>query len=128
MERRLFENIANLLLLVHQVVEPKRAISTSTAARKIEEEKQIVESSSSDGLQIKQNAAMSWERAADECRAKVAAIVKECQRLNQKYRDAIFDLETNPYCLQGLSGRYPKASTLPRRRGKIIATGLTALQ
>ncbi|KYG49847.1 hypothetical protein M433DRAFT_139740 [Acidomyces richmondensis BFW] len=58
---------------------------------------------------VVESAATSYKQAAAECRAKVNAIVDECQRLNQKYRDAIFDLETNPYCLQSLTGRFPKA-------------------
>ncbi|KAI0007419.1 hypothetical protein F4779DRAFT_591954 [Xylariaceae sp. FL0662B] len=35
----------------------------------------------------------SYEEAAAVCRAKVAKIVKECRRVNQKYRDPHFDLE-----------------------------------
>lgn len=35
----------------------------------------------------------SYEEAAAICKAKVAKIVKECRRVNQKYRDPHFDLE-----------------------------------
>ncbi|KAI0402212.1 hypothetical protein F4802DRAFT_608850 [Xylaria palmicola] len=35
----------------------------------------------------------SYEEAAAVCKAKVAKIVKECRRVNQKYRDPHFDLE-----------------------------------
>lgn len=35
----------------------------------------------------------SYEEAAVVCKAKVAKIVKECRRINQKYRDPHFDLE-----------------------------------
>ncbi|KAI0864295.1 hypothetical protein F4860DRAFT_465773 [Xylaria cubensis] len=35
----------------------------------------------------------SFEEAAAVCKAKVAKIVKECRRVNQKYRDPHFDLE-----------------------------------
>lgn len=35
----------------------------------------------------------SYEEAAAICRAKVEKIVKECRRINQKYRDPHFDLE-----------------------------------
>ncbi|KAI1432678.1 cysteine proteinase [Xylaria sp. CBS 124048] len=35
----------------------------------------------------------SYEEAAAICRAKVDKIVKECRRVNQKYRDPYFDLE-----------------------------------
>lgn len=89
-------------------LEPKRAKRISTPARKIEEEKKEVADTPGDGKQVEENASLSWEQAAAECRAKVAAIVDECKRLNQKYRDALFDLEASPYCLQGLTGRYPK--------------------
>jgi hypothetical protein len=40
-----------------------------------------------------QNAVASYQEAADACRAKVAKIVKECRRINQKYRDPHFDIE-----------------------------------
>ncbi|USW56034.1 Putative cysteine peptidase, cysteine active, peptidase C2, calpain, catalytic [Septoria linicola] len=92
-------------------IQPKRAKKTSRAAQKLEEEKEAIEHSktANEGLQVQENAAKSWEEAATECRAKVAAIVDECKRLNQKYRDALFDLETNQYCLQSLAGSYPKA-------------------
>ncbi|KAH6652603.1 hypothetical protein BKA67DRAFT_519662, partial [Truncatella angustata] len=35
----------------------------------------------------------SYEEAAEVCKVKVAKIVKECRRVNQKYRDPHFDLE-----------------------------------
>ncbi|KAK3699315.1 hypothetical protein LTR37_016467 [Vermiconidia calcicola] len=90
-------------------IEPKRARRISSVAANIQAEKAAVDRSPGDGLQVKENASKSWEQAAEQCKAKVAAIVEECQRLNQKYRDAIFDLEANPYCLQSLGGSYPKA-------------------
>jgi len=90
-------------------IEPKRAKSSSTPARKLQEERDAVENTAGDGLRVVENAATSYQQAAAECRAKVNAIVDECRRLNQKYRDAIFDLEANPYCLQNLNGRFPKA-------------------
>lgn len=59
------------------------------------------------------NALASYEEAVFACKAKVAKIVKECRRLNQKYRDPHFDIEadfkrsqafpnTPPDCLTGL--------------------------
>lgn len=42
-----------------------------------------------------QNAVASYEEAADACRKKVEKIVKECRRLNQKYRDPHFDVESD---------------------------------
>ncbi|KAF2741854.1 cysteine proteinase [Sporormia fimetaria CBS 119925] len=41
------------------------------------------------------NAVQSYEEAADACRKKVEKIVKECRRLNQKYRDPHFDIEAD---------------------------------
>jgi hypothetical protein len=41
------------------------------------------------------NALASYEQAVDSCRNKVAKIVKECRRLNQKYRDPHFDIEAD---------------------------------
>lgn len=59
------------------------------------------------------NALASYEEAVAACRKKVEKIVKECRRLNQKYRDPHFDIEadfkrsqvlpdTPPDCLVGL--------------------------
>ena len=39
------------------------------------------------------NAVASYEQAAAACRAKVEKIVKDCRRLNQKYKDPHFDIE-----------------------------------
>lgn len=89
-------------------IEPKRAKS-STQGKRLEQEKRTVDQTPGDGLQVKENAATSWQQAADECRAKVKAIEEECLRLNEKYKDVIFDLEANPYCLKSLNGGYPKA-------------------
>ena len=83
---------------------------TSCLAKKIDAEKKAVATTPGDGLQIQENAFKSWEEAASECRAKVAAIVEECQRLNQKYRDSLFDLDQDGYCLRSLDGRDPKST------------------
>lgn len=58
------------------------------------------------------NALASYDEAKDACKAKVAKIVKECRRTNQKYRDPHFDIEADfrrwnegtPFsdCLMGL--------------------------
>ncbi|KAI8668408.1 Calpain catalytic domain-containing protein [Fusarium keratoplasticum] len=50
----------------------------------------------------------SYEEAAATCRAKVEKIVKECRRINKKYRDPHFDIEADLKfgqndCLQSLS-------------------------
>ena len=39
------------------------------------------------------NAIASYEQAAATCKAKVDKIVKDCRRLNQKYKDSHFDIE-----------------------------------
>nr|POE74408.1 calpain-type cysteine protease adl1 [Quercus suber] len=88
-------------------LEPKRAKSVSSNSRKLEAEKREVQGS--DGLQLRENAAKSLDEATKECQAKVKAIVKECKRLNQKYRDVVFNLEESPYCLMNLNGQYPEA-------------------
>lgn len=41
------------------------------------------------------NALASYEEAVLSCKTKVAKIVKECRRLNQKYRDPHFDIEAD---------------------------------
>lgn len=81
----------------------------SAATKKIVEAKESIEQTPGDGLQSEgKNAFHSWAQAAEECRAKVADIVVECQRLNQKYRDPNFDLELNPFCVRSLDDKYPK--------------------
>ncbi|KAK5052505.1 hypothetical protein LTR84_002369 [Exophiala bonariae] len=55
-----------------------------------------------------QRAARSYEEARAECERDVDRIIKECQRLNQKYRDQHFDIEWDlksgqRNCLDGLS-------------------------
>ena len=50
---------------------------------------------------------VSFEEAAATCKAKVDKIIKECRRVNQKYRDPHFDIEFdlkwgNKDCLRGL--------------------------
>ena len=92
-------------------IEPARAKSTSVIVKKTVEEQRAVAGAGGEGLQVEENASTSWEQAAKECRLKVAAIVEECLRLNQKYRDAVFDLEANEYCLKSLEGSYPKVSS-----------------
>ncbi|KAG6850390.1 hypothetical protein H0H93_013945 [Arthromyces matolae] len=51
------------------------------------------------------------QKAIEECKAKVARIVKECRARNRKFRDVEFDIETDEYrCLHGLdfppTGKY----------------------
>ncbi|KAK0263864.1 hypothetical protein B0A54_02630 [Friedmanniomyces endolithicus] len=90
-------------------LQPKRAKTGSRMARMVEAEKQAVDGTPGDGLQVRERAAKSWQEAAEECKGKVKAIVEECKRLNRKYVDYQFDLEAGPYPLQDLRGVYPQA-------------------
>ena len=61
----------------------------------------------SKGVAQAQRAVRSYEQAREECIRDVKRIVKECKRVNQKYRDPHFDLECDlkkgrRYCLEGL--------------------------
>lgn len=54
-----------------------------------------------------QNASQSYEAAARQCKEQVARIVRECKRMNEKYSDPDFDIESDKdlcqwNCLQGL--------------------------
>jgi len=52
------------------------------------------------------NAAESYEKAAKQCREEVARIVRECNRTNEKFTDADFDIEADQLarnCLNGLT-------------------------
>lgn len=60
----------------------KRVARTDKAARKDD-----------NGLSSHERPTTSYEEARAECKAKVRAIVAECQRLNQKYVDRHFDLD-----------------------------------
>ncbi|KAF3763923.1 hypothetical protein M406DRAFT_95460 [Cryphonectria parasitica EP155] len=58
------------------------------------------------GASSARNAAESYETAARGCRDKVAKIVRECHRTNEKFTDADFDIEADfdgeKNCLNGL--------------------------
>ena len=48
-----------------------------------------------------------FERAVQECRTKVRKLIKECKRVNMRYRDPTFDIDWDlkwekGYCLNGL--------------------------
>lgn len=60
------------------------------------------------GVVSGQRAAKSYEEARRECEHDVDRIIRECRRLNQKYRDPHFDIEWDlksgqRNCLDGLS-------------------------
>jgi hypothetical protein len=52
------------------------------------------------------NAAKSYQAAADDCKARVSRIVRECHRTNEKFSDPDFDIESDfgfkSNCLKGL--------------------------
>ncbi|KAF2849657.1 cysteine proteinase [Plenodomus tracheiphilus IPT5] len=67
------------------------------------------------GTATGKNAAESYQAAANECRARVKRIVRECHRTNEKFTDADFDIEDlqDKNCLEGLMHWYddPPAKT-----------------
>ncbi len=59
------------------------------------------------GVVQAQRAVRSYEQAREECIRDVKRIIRECRRVNQKYRDPHFDIEWDlkkgmRYCLWGL--------------------------
>ncbi|OHE93421.1 calpain family cysteine protease [Colletotrichum orchidophilum] len=56
------------------------------------------------GASSTRNAQESYDAAARECREKVKRIIRECERTNEKYTDADFDIErdSKSNCLNGL--------------------------
>ncbi|KAI6383575.1 hypothetical protein MCOR25_000029 [Pyricularia grisea] len=66
---------------------------------------------------------VSYDEAVAQCKAKVAQVVKECRRVNQRYRDPHFDLEIDfqlerNQCLVSLSNRRRKILVMGRLDGK----------
>ncbi|KAM5358030.1 hypothetical protein ACJZ2D_015669 [Fusarium nematophilum] len=75
------------------------------------------------------NAAQSYEAAAKECRARVRAIVRECERTNAKFSDPDFDIETDftacvHNCLFGLIRRCDDDDDEGQRRRQRISASL----
>ncbi|KAG9567288.1 cysteine proteinase, partial [Aureobasidium melanogenum] len=69
-----------------------RAPNTSALGRRLEQT--LKDASDEDnGLHTQESTAASYEQAKKECVEKVQAIVDECTRLNQKYRDRHFEVE-----------------------------------
>lgn len=56
------------------------------------------------GTATGKNAAESYQAAAEECRARVKRIVRECERTNEKFTDPDFDIEDleDKNCREGL--------------------------
>ncbi|KAJ4261603.1 hypothetical protein NW762_007034 [Fusarium torreyae] len=76
------------------------------------------------------NAAQSYEAAAKECRARVRAIVRECERTNAKFSDPDFDIEADfaayqDNCLYGIVRRRndddDSDDDMPRPRSRVDA-------
>ena len=63
------------------------------------------------GDTIGKSVAASYEEAVKDCEVKVAQIVAECRRNNQKYTDPHFNLDDSDYCLQSLSAAPATAAT-----------------
>ncbi|KAF2786476.1 cysteine proteinase [Melanomma pulvis-pyrius CBS 109.77] len=76
------------------------------------------------------NAAESYQVAADECRARVKRIIRECHRTNEKFTDPEFDIEGDlgtKNCLEGLMDWYNdpspgKATVGPWQLSSALAT------
>ncbi|KAI8941511.1 hypothetical protein NX059_002727 [Plenodomus lindquistii] len=77
------------------------------------------------------NAAESYQAAANECRARVDRIVRECQRTNEKFTDADFDIEDiqDKNCLNGLMHWYndPPAATASTVTASRLGSALSTL-
>src|SRR2546423_1277353 len=74
---------------------------------------------------VQQRAAKSYEEARAECERNVRRIVKECRRVNQKYRDPHFDIEWDLKskrrdCLDGLARELQGGSPKGGKRGTDI--------
>ena len=51
---------------------------------------------------VSKKAVSSYDAAVERCRERVKAIIKDCERKNQKYRDAEFALDDQGFCLRSL--------------------------
>jgi hypothetical protein len=71
---------------------PNRSLSTSALGRRLEQTLKDA-GDEENGLHTQESPAASYEQAKKECQAKVQAIIAECTRLNQRYRDRRFEVE-----------------------------------
>ncbi|KAF2127810.1 cysteine proteinase [Dothidotthia symphoricarpi CBS 119687] len=86
------------------------------------------------GTAIGKNAAESYQAAANECRARVKRVVRECHRTNEKFTDPEFDIEdlSDKNCLEGLMHYYEEqpvaaaSSVSPRQLGDALSTLIRA--
>ncbi|KAI4173802.1 MAG: hypothetical protein LQ346_008352, partial [Caloplaca aetnensis] len=82
------------------------------------------------GAQHPRNAVVSYQEAAMECKAEVERIVRDCRRMNQKYKDPQFDIEYDfmmslkfqctPDCLVPLKGLNEEDGSLEPRSVKRV--------
>ncbi|KAK6000845.1 hypothetical protein QM012_003570 [Aureobasidium pullulans] len=70
----------------------KHAPNTSALGRRLEQTLKDASGEDND-IHTQESTAASYEQATKECLEKVDAIVSECTRLNQKYRDRHFEVE-----------------------------------
>lgn len=92
-----------------------RAPNTSALGRRLEQT--LKDASDEDnGLHTQESTAASYKQAKKECVEKVQAIVDECTRLNQKYRDRHFEVELAQHnCIVPLvnaEGNYTSSTTI----------------
>lgn len=79
------------------------------------------------GVAQAQRAVRSYEQAREECVRDVKRIIRECRRVNQKYRDPHFDIEWDlkkgrRYCLEGLEK--PDEDYNPKAVKRVTVSGL----
>lgn len=83
------------------------------------------------GIITGKNAAESYQAAANDCRARVKRIVRECHRTNEKFTDADFDIEdlNDQNCLEGLMHWYndPPTTTSPTVSAARLGSALSTL-
>lgn len=92
-----------------------RAPNTPALGRRLEQT--LKDASDEDnGLHTQESTAASYEQAKKECVEKVQAVVDECTRLNQKYRDRHFEVELAQHdCIVPLvdaDGNYSNSTTI----------------
>jgi hypothetical protein len=85
----------------------------------------------STGVAQAQRAVRSYEQAREECIRDVKRIIRECRRVNQKYRDPHFDIEWDlkkqrRYCLEGLEKPYEDYYPKAVERVTVISEGTAA--
>ncbi len=96
---------------------PKKSRAGRAIKRSTKDASSVAKPSTSSPIPV----GTSYEAARALCEAKVAKIVKECRRINQKYRDPHFDLELDlkkhrRFCLESLDNRVHRREIIIDRR------------